>query len=85
MLAAKSEIDVKGCTVMALLDGGTLRRHKSWLKAEPPAILVATVASLCHMLEKHIFRIDSVRVLVVDEVKTFSTMYCTFQLILLGK
>jgi superfamily II DNA/RNA helicase len=32
MLAAKSEIDVKGCTVMALLDGGTLRRHKSWLK-----------------------------------------------------
>ncbi|KAG7551212.1 Helicase C-terminal [Arabidopsis thaliana x Arabidopsis arenosa] len=68
MLAAKSEIDVKGCTVMALLDGGTLRRHKSWLKAEPPAILVATVASLCHMLEKHIFRLDSVKVLVVDEV-----------------
>lgn len=32
MLAAKSEIDVKGCTVMALLDGGMLRRHKSWLK-----------------------------------------------------
>ncbi|XP_024011811.1 DEAD-box ATP-dependent RNA helicase 58, chloroplastic isoform X2 [Eutrema salsugineum] len=68
MLAAKStDIEVKGCTVMALLDGGMLRRHKSWLKAEPPAIVVATVASLCHMLEKHILRLDSVRVLVVDE------------------
>lgn len=69
MLAAKStDAEVKGCTVMALLDGGMLRRHKSWLKAEPPAIVVATVASLCHMLEKHILRLDSVKVLVVDEV-----------------
>ncbi|KAL6548407.1 hypothetical protein OROGR_008828 [Orobanche gracilis] len=35
MLAAKSlelESEQKLCTVMALLDGGTLRRHKSWLK-----------------------------------------------------
>lgn len=33
MLAAKStDAEVKGCTVMALLDGGMLRRHKSWLK-----------------------------------------------------
>lgn len=33
MLAAKStDVEVKGCTVMALLDGGMLRRHKSWLK-----------------------------------------------------
>ena len=34
-LAAKSlqlENEQKSCTVMALLDGGTLRRHKSWLK-----------------------------------------------------
>lgn len=34
-LAAKSGeagTDQKPCTVMALLDGGTLRRHKSWLK-----------------------------------------------------
>ncbi|CAA7061960.1 unnamed protein product [Microthlaspi erraticum] len=69
MLAAKStDIEAKGCTVMALLDGGMLRRQRSWLKAEPPAIVVATVASLCHMLEKHIFRLDSVKVLVVDEV-----------------
>lgn len=34
-LAAKAlqlETEQKSCTVMALLDGGTLRRHKSWLK-----------------------------------------------------
>lgn len=37
MLAAKPtgvEGDQKSCTIMALLDGGTLRRHKSWLKVE---------------------------------------------------
>ncbi|KAL6497800.1 DEAD-box ATP-dependent RNA helicase 58, chloroplastic [Orobanche hederae] len=36
MLAAKSlelESEQKSCTVMALLDGGTLIRHKSWLKS----------------------------------------------------
>lgn len=35
MLAAKPaeiEVEQKPCTVMALLDGGMLRRHKSWLK-----------------------------------------------------
>ncbi|XP_048235176.1 DEAD-box ATP-dependent RNA helicase 58, chloroplastic isoform X3 [Ricinus communis] len=64
MLAAKP-MDV---TVMALLDGGMLRRHKSWLKAEPPKIVVATIASLCQMLEKHIFKLDSMQVLVIDEV-----------------
>lgn len=35
MLAAKPtepELEQKSCTVMALLDGGTLKRHKSWLK-----------------------------------------------------
>ncbi|KAK3417618.1 hypothetical protein EUGRSUZ_H03567 [Eucalyptus grandis] len=42
----------KSCTVMALLDGGTLKRHRSWLKAEPPAIVVATIRSSCQMLEK---------------------------------
>lgn len=33
MLAAKHESE-KSCVVMALLDGGTLRRHKSWLKVK---------------------------------------------------
>ncbi|XP_062208207.1 DEAD-box ATP-dependent RNA helicase 58, chloroplastic isoform X2 [Phragmites australis] len=62
MLAAKA------CTVMALLDGGMLRRQKSWVKAEPPAIIVATVASLCQMVEKRAFSLQSMRVLVIDEV-----------------
>ncbi|XP_056158423.1 DEAD-box ATP-dependent RNA helicase 58, chloroplastic isoform X3 [Syzygium oleosum] len=56
------------CTVMALLDGGTLKRHKSWLKAEPPAIVVATIRSLCQMLEKQVFKLDTLQILVIDEV-----------------
>ncbi|KAK3166613.1 hypothetical protein QOZ80_1AG0048090 [Eleusine coracana subsp. coracana] len=62
VLAAKS------CTVMALLDGGMLRRQKSWVKAEPPAIIVATVASLCQMIERRAFSLQSVKILVIDEV-----------------
>ncbi|KAG8373041.1 hypothetical protein BUALT_Bualt12G0129600 [Buddleja alternifolia] len=71
MLAAKSselESDQKSCTVMALLDGGTLRRHKSWLKVEPPAIVIATLGSLCQMLDKQILKLDAMSVLVIDEV-----------------
>ncbi|XP_047263715.1 DEAD-box ATP-dependent RNA helicase 58, chloroplastic isoform X2 [Capsicum annuum] len=71
MLAANpSECDsgLKLCTVMGLLDGGMLKRHKSWLKAEPPTIVVATIGSLSQMLEKHILKLDSCQVLVVDEV-----------------
>ncbi|KAK4266387.1 hypothetical protein QN277_027321 [Acacia crassicarpa] len=71
MLAASPtgvEEEHKSCTVMALLDGGTLRRHKSWLKAEPPMIVVATVGSLCHIIERQFLKLESVRVLVVDEV-----------------
>ncbi|PKI77171.1 hypothetical protein CRG98_002453, partial [Punica granatum] len=71
LLAAKpmeEEMEQKSCTVMALLDGGMLRRHKSWLKAEPPPIVVATVGSLCQMLEKLVFKLESLQVLVVDEV-----------------
>ncbi|XVF63188.1 hypothetical protein PTKIN_Ptkin09bG0068000 [Pterospermum kingtungense] len=71
MLAAKPmdpELQPKPYTVMALLDGGMLKRHKSWLKAEPPHIVVATIGSLSQMLEKQIFKLDSMRILVVDEV-----------------
>ncbi|GFP84000.1 dead-box ATP-dependent RNA helicase 58 chloroplastic [Phtheirospermum japonicum] len=70
-LAAKSlelESDQKSCSVMALLDGGTLQRHKSWLKVEPPAIVIATLRSLCQMLDKQILKLDNMRVLVIDEV-----------------
>ncbi|KAG0479252.1 hypothetical protein HPP92_010110 [Vanilla planifolia] len=58
----------KSCTIMALLDGGMLKRHKSWLKAEPPEVVIATIASLTQMIERHVLKLDSVRVLVVDEV-----------------
>ncbi|XP_028774394.1 DEAD-box ATP-dependent RNA helicase 58, chloroplastic-like isoform X2 [Neltuma alba] len=71
MLAASPtevEKEHKSYTVMALLDGGTLRRHKSWLKAEPPMIVVATVGSLCHIIERQFLKLETVRVLVVDEV-----------------
>lgn len=49
MLAAKSkegELEQKACTVMALLDGGMLTRHKSWLKV--------LHFSLHHQLNLHI-------------------------------
>lgn len=69
MLAAKpAELGEEACCVMALLDGGMLRRHKSWLKAEPPTILVATLGSLCQMIDKQILKLDSMQVLVIDEV-----------------
>ncbi|GMP56536.1 hypothetical protein CsSME_00020980 [Camellia sinensis var. sinensis] len=54
---------------MALLDGGMLRRHKSWLKAEPPTILVVTLGSLCQMIDKQILKLDSMQVLVIDEAE----------------
>lgn len=134
MLAAKPmepELEQKSCTVMALLDGGMLKRHKSWLKvlyslfwsykyhlcgdiilifhvsslkviwnlkrnnicvykrhfilclnfqAEPPTIVVATVRSLCQMLEKQIFKLESMRVLVIDEVIDHDLVFgCYFQ------
>ncbi|XP_058082523.1 DEAD-box ATP-dependent RNA helicase 58, chloroplastic isoform X4 [Magnolia sinica] len=70
MLAARPTehgSEQKACTVMALLDGGTLERHKSWLKAEPPQIIVATVRSLCQLLEKKKLKLEAMRVLVIDE------------------
>ncbi|CAN1807575.1 DEAD-box ATP-dependent RNA helicase 58, chloroplastic [Linum perenne] len=71
MLASKAADNEKeqksSFTIMALLDGGMLKRHKSWLKAEPPSIVVATIASLCHMLDKHVFKLDAIKVLVIDE------------------
>ncbi|XP_038719495.1 DEAD-box ATP-dependent RNA helicase 58, chloroplastic isoform X2 [Tripterygium wilfordii] len=71
MLAASpvdNELVQKSCSVMALLDGGMLKRHKTWLKAEPPVIVVATIASVCQMLEKRILKLESMQVLVIDEV-----------------
>ncbi|GAB2294929.1 DEAD-box ATP-dependent RNA helicase 58, chloroplastic [Dionaea muscipula] len=71
MLAVKSEdLESKqgAHTVMALLDGGMLKRQRSWLKAEPPKVVVATVSGMCQMLEKHVFNLETMKVLVIDEV-----------------
>lgn len=69
MLAAKpAEVGMEAGSVMALLDGGMLGRQKSWLKSEPPTIVVATLGSLCQMLEKKILKLESMQVLVIDEV-----------------
>ncbi|XAR57227.1 RNA helicase [Bertholletia excelsa] len=69
VLASKpSEPGKEACSVMALLDGGLLKRQKSWLKAEPPTVVVATLVSLCQMLEKKILKLESMKVLVIDEV-----------------
>ncbi|XP_073099573.1 DEAD-box ATP-dependent RNA helicase 58, chloroplastic isoform X4 [Elaeis guineensis] len=37
-------------------------------QAEPPQIVVATIGSLCQMLEKHVLKLEAMRVLVIDEV-----------------
>ncbi|XP_039156967.1 DEAD-box ATP-dependent RNA helicase 58, chloroplastic [Eucalyptus grandis] len=84
LLAAKPmDLDMeqdKSCTVMALLDGGTLKRHRSWLKrtyltrsmitqaGRTPAMVVATIGSSCQMLERQVFKLDTVQILVIDEV-----------------
>lgn len=43
-------------------------------QAEPPTIIVATIASLCQMLEKHIFKLEAMQVLVIDEVIPLSSL-----------
>uniref|UniRef100_M8B793 RNA helicase n=1 Tax=Aegilops tauschii TaxID=37682 RepID=M8B793_AEGTA len=47
-------------------------RRRRWsscrrIQAEPPAIIVATVASLCQMVEKRAFSLGSIKILVIDE------------------
>ncbi|XP_078169853.1 P-loop containing nucleoside triphosphate hydrolases superfamily protein isoform X1 [Carex rostrata] len=71
MLAAKpkgaAEKSQKECSIMALLDGGMLTRQKSWLKAEPPQIIIATIESLCRMIDRHLLKLQSISILVIDE------------------
>ena len=42
--------------------------HCISFQAEPPTIVVATIRSLCQMLEKQILKLESMRVLIIDEV-----------------
>ncbi|XP_014500325.1 uncharacterized protein LOC106761301 isoform X3 [Vigna radiata var. radiata] len=44
-----------------------VRMHSNEMDGEPPTIVVATIGSLCQMLERHIFSLETVRVLIVDE------------------
>ncbi|KAJ1704259.1 hypothetical protein LUZ63_004038 [Rhynchospora breviuscula] len=71
MLSAKpkgaAEKSQKECSIMTLLDGGMLTRQKSWLKAEPPHIIIATVESLCRMIDRNLLKLQSITILVIDE------------------
>lgn len=44
-------------------------------QAEPPTIVVATIGSLCQMLEKHMIKLEAMRVLVIDEVN-WNAIWC---------
>eukprot|EP00850_Spirogloea_muscicola_P008859 SM000048S16571 [mRNA] locus=s48:562075:565641:+ [translate_table: standard] len=53
--------------VMALLEGGTLSRQRSWLKAEPPQLVVGTPEEVLRMADAKHLHGHAVRFLVVDE------------------
>ncbi|EMS47212.1 DEAD-box ATP-dependent RNA helicase 58, chloroplastic [Triticum urartu] len=65
LLAVFSAIDVGRSSVQALVIVPT---RELGIQAEPPAIIVATVASLCQMVEKRAFSLGSIKILVIDEV-----------------
>lgn len=54
--------------VMTLLEGGSLNRQKSWLKASPPQIIVGTLQCVCKMIETKNLRTKAINTLVIDEV-----------------
>ncbi|KAK3417620.1 hypothetical protein EUGRSUZ_H03569 [Eucalyptus grandis] len=51
----------KSCTVMALLDEGTLKRHRSWSKWQPSG-------ARARCWRSKFFELDTVQILVIDEV-----------------
>ncbi|KAB2009401.1 hypothetical protein ES319_D10G164200v1 [Gossypium barbadense] len=65
LLLIYSQINPKKSAVQALI---VVPTRELGMQAEPPAIVVATIGSLSQLLEKQIFKPDSLRVLVVDEV-----------------
>ena len=54
--------------VMALLDGSGAKRQRKWLVAEPPQVVVGNVEQVDAVLEAGLLRLDSLKLLVVDEV-----------------
>ena len=54
--------------VMALLDGSGAKRQRKWLVAEPPQVIVGNVEQVDSVLQQRLLRLESLKVLVVDEV-----------------
>lgn len=52
-------------------------KHSYW-QVEPPAIVIATLRSLCQMLDKQILKLDTMRVLVIDEVTKMISLFNLF-------
>ncbi|XP_071940405.1 DEAD-box ATP-dependent RNA helicase 58, chloroplastic isoform X4 [Coffea arabica] len=65
LLQIFSVIDTQRFGVQALI---VLPTRELGMQAEPPTIVIATLQSLCHMLEKQIFGLGAMQVLVIDEV-----------------
>eukprot|EP00250_Pteridium_aquilinum_P028530 c37318_g1_i1 orf=57-1565(+) len=63
-----SSLSMVSLNVMALLDGGSLSRQKSWLKADPPEVIVGTLPCICKMIETKNLKTNAVSTLVIDEV-----------------
>ena len=54
--------------VMALLDGSGAKRQRKWLVAEPPQVIVGNVEQVDSVLQQKLLRLESLQMLVVDEV-----------------
>ena len=54
--------------VMALLDGSGAKRQRRWLLAEPPQVIVGNVEQVDAVLKARLLRLETLRLLVVDEV-----------------
>lgn len=54
--------------VMALMDGSGARRQRRWLVAQPPQLVVGNVQQVDAVLKARLLRLESLRMLVVDEV-----------------
>lgn len=54
--------------VMALMDGSGARRQRKWLVAQPPQLVVGNVQQVDAVLRAKLLRLESLKMLVVDEV-----------------
>ena len=54
--------------VMALLDGSGAKRQRKWLVAQPPQVVVGNVQQVDAVLRSRLLRLDTLKLLVVDEV-----------------